>query len=193
MLRIDRQPSGTESARCCRAPTGGPLFAPRRLPRTCTARTPGLSIGVLTPQNKVAAQVVALLRRQGLDATGEGGGGASLIVAHRSSCLMHFVWPVIRVIPLPCSTCAHLLWQSCWGSMTGGRPDSDVSRELRGSFASRGIARTFEDWFARLAGQLDQRELTRLERLITETQRLEAGGADRSHHGSPRARVIEAG
>ena len=136
---------------------------------------PGLSIGVLTPQNKVAAQVLALLRQQGLDATGEGGGsfldcGASIVfldalrlAGHPGDSAAAFN---LRTSPL--KTPLEL--------GENGRSDSELARALRGAFASQGIARTFEDWFTGLAGQLDQRELTRLERLIAETERLEAGG-----------------
>ena len=136
---------------------------------------PGLSIGVLTPQNKVAAQVVALLRRQGLDATGEGGGsfldcGASIVLLDALRLASH-PGDSAAGFNLRTSPLATLL-----GLEDGGLSDSEVSHGLRSAFASQGIARTFESWFSRLGEQLDQRELTRLERLIAETQRLEAGG-----------------
>ncbi|MEE2681834.1 MAG: UvrD-helicase domain-containing protein [Planctomycetota bacterium] len=136
---------------------------------------PGLTVGVLTPQNKVASQVLALLRRQGLDATGEGGGnfldcGASIVFLD-----------ALRLASHPGDSAAAFNLRSsplkaALELADDGPSDSELARSLRWSFASQGIARTFECWFNRLSGQLDQREITRLERLIAETERMEAGG-----------------
>ena len=136
---------------------------------------PGLSIGVLTPKNKVAAQVVGLLRRRGLDATGDGGGsfldcGATIVFLDALRLAIHpgdsaaffnlCKSPLADVLECGCDTAS----------------SEHLARALRGAFASHGIARTFEDWVSHLGGKLDRREVGRLERLIIETQCLEAGG-----------------
>ena len=136
---------------------------------------PDLSIGVLTPKNSVAAQVVGHLRRQGLDATGEGGGsfldcGATIVFLDAMRLAIH-PGDSAAFFNVCTSPLAGLL--DCDLSKVASE---DLARALRRSFAGAGISRTFEDWFGKLADQLDRREMARLERLIIETHRLEAGG-----------------
>ena len=138
-------------------------------------RHPGLSIGILAPKNRIAADLVARLRRRGLDATGEGGGsfmdcGASIVFLD-----------ALRFAAHPGDSAAGFnLRHSPLGELLASdHPDSDQSgmaRHLRLAFSNAGVSRTFESWCSRLGGILDRREIGRLERLVVETNRLEIGG-----------------
>ncbi|HAW96269.1 MAG TPA: hypothetical protein DCX60_08335 [Phycisphaerales bacterium] len=136
---------------------------------------PGCSIGVLTPRNQVAGLVVEHLRDMGIDATGEGGGsfldcGASIVFLE-----------TLRLAEHPGdSAAAFNIARSPLGSLLEfvfeDDSSSELSRRLRRRFITDGVAQTMEGWVAELAGRLDRREISRLERLLIEVQRIEANG-----------------
>lgn len=160
--------------------------AAAELAATLHARHPGRSIGVLAPRNDAVGSVVAALRDAGVEATGEGGGsfldcGATvvmldaLLLAGRPGSgpaafnVLHS--PLAPIVGLDALEAA-----------------PRVARALREAFATDGIAGTLESWEAALAGHLDRRETARVQRLVVELERLEAGG---EHDPVRLARLLE--
>ncbi|MEC8818740.1 MAG: UvrD-helicase domain-containing protein, partial [Planctomycetota bacterium] len=171
LIEAPEDPPSSNAAQRLEATTAATADLAEELHR----RHPGLSIGILAPKNRIAADLVARLRRRGLDATGEGGGsfmdcGASIVFLD-----------ALRFAAHPGDSAAGFnLRHSPLGELLASdHPDSDQSgmaRHLRLAFSNAGVSRTFESWCSRLGGILDRREIGRLERLVVETNRLEIGG-----------------
>ena len=161
---------------------------------------PQLEIGVLAPKNAVVTQVVELLRADGIDATGEGGGsfldcGASVVALD-----------ALRLAEHPGdSAAAFNVMHSPLGEILGLSTLKDASstaRAIRRSLTEDGLAQTIESWVRALSGRLDRRETARLERLISEAQRVEHSGEtsparaaetlERTHLDEPGSNVIRA-
>lgn len=135
---------------------------------------PALKIGILAPKNDMVSHVVQLLRSDHIEASGQGG-GSFLDCDATIVCL-----DALRLAEYPSDGAAAFnVINSPLGQVLGleeREQASEVSRTIRRSIARTGLARTIEDWVRRMSGSLDLRETARLERLVTEAQRIERTG-----------------
>lgn len=145
-----------------------------RLAAEIHVSNPGLEICVLAPKNTVVGHIVELLRADEIDATGEGGGsfldcGATIVLLD-----------ALRLAEHPGdSAAAFNVINSPLGALIGLTDQAGASaaaRAIRMSLSRHGLARTIEDWVQAVSGRLDRREIGRLERLVTEAQRVERMG-----------------
>ncbi len=157
------------------ADAGGKAFRPALL-RHAAGRVaelhraaPGASIGVLTRTNRSAAYLFALLRREGLDVSAEGG------VPVADSAPVLAILAMLRFTDHPADTISRYLVgntpvRELYGGFEVGFDDeARIERArtaLRRRLLGKGYGRVIAEWAAALAGTVGERDRRRLRQLV---------------------------
>ncbi len=147
------------------------------LSRAMQRATPDLTVGVLVRKNKTVRQLIYLLRRMHIDASGEGGTpvtddpAVSVVLSaltladhpgHRAALFHVLHSPLADVLGLE-----------------SRRPPHVTAAAVRSQIADHGFARTLTQWSTKLAPACDQRSAARLTQLIELADRYEPPGPPR--------------